>query len=806
MRGSAFMASLPAGDDGPSRAARAAAVLRAVREGVALPIEWKPVHTTWNGRSATVYVASDSLRFGEPGDNANPSDWDWVRVAADARTAQQIADTLGVLLPTSKIADLAYQQADVRLTPHTQQPVTATTAAMLRHHAAVEAERAGRTGLLADVGKDWILGSKLWPASHPAHPLGREGAINYGWHTVGPATPNGPYVGHDGLILWQQEGYRHNLDHVDYAQFVPRFVRADMLLDDEHGVPVPVRTVDVLTDPKLAGLLSYEGAIGGSRYPNVPPPDAGPPSPSSSSLVSPGQAVGPASGRAPSARGPSRPNSGALLIGDSLAGGLAPALAALARAVRCPFRSKSVDGSHIADWDRDDSLGQALTPLPKLTLICLGANDAQGIAGASAGRRAGDLIDRVLALGSEVVWIGPPTLPFPTSDFMDALAESCAMRGVRLFDSRDVVMQRRTDGIHCTDQGNRTWAAAIAAWLPLSAYGLGGVLPPLNAALLAVATQLFPNNATVLQPGSPLFDVIHGGRRPDAFGAPSWGYYSIFVGRNADGSPRSGGTTCGVVLGYELARARWPADMINRLPTDAAPGSGFDIGMHVTKFIAGARERGWYHGAPFEPQPGDGYHADHPPKPNSDHVGVIVSVSAPRADGTREVVTVDGGQPPGWYAHRNTRILSADGRTLTLSGVPARVVGYIRADSSTGPHATPDLSWEPAPALLVLLRQLDGGWPERSKASDGILGDAAHQARASDHNTGDALDITIDSAHGPDPRALARALLLDARTHYVIFDGRIANREMEAGAWRTYPGPDPHTTHVHVSNLRRPPR
>ena len=51
---------------------------------------------------------------------------------------------------------------------------------------------------------------------------------------------------------------------------------------------------------------------------------------------------------------------------------------------------------------------------------------------------------------------------------------------------------------------------------------------------------------------------------------------------------------------------------------------------------------------------------------------------------------------------------------------------------------------EPAPALLQLLRQLDAVWPERSHASDGILGDASHQARVSDHNTGDALDITFD--------------------------------------------------------------
>ena len=36
---------------------------------------------------------------------------------------------------------------------------------MLEHHAAIEAERAGRDGLLSTIGKDWILGPELFPAA-----------------------------------------------------------------------------------------------------------------------------------------------------------------------------------------------------------------------------------------------------------------------------------------------------------------------------------------------------------------------------------------------------------------------------------------------------------------------------------------------------------------------------------------------------------------------------------------------------------------------------------------------------------------
>src|SRR4051812_22293824 len=128
MRGSDFMRSLPAGD-ARSVQAREQLVLEAVKAGLALPIVWVPLTTSADGHTGTIYVATDTLRFGVPGPNADPSDWDWVRVAVTPDTAQRIADTLGVLLPTDRIADLAHAQADVRLTPHPQTPVTATTEA-----------------------------------------------------------------------------------------------------------------------------------------------------------------------------------------------------------------------------------------------------------------------------------------------------------------------------------------------------------------------------------------------------------------------------------------------------------------------------------------------------------------------------------------------------------------------------------------------------------------------------------------------------------------------------------------------------
>ena len=271
MRGSDFLRALPVGGDTRSVVAREQLVIEAVNAGLALPIVWAPLTTSAGPHTGTIFVATDTLRFGIPGLNADPNDWDWVRVAVTPDTAQRIADALGVLLPTDRIADLAHAQADVRLTPHTQHPVTATTAAMLQHHAAIEAERAGREGLLSTIGKEWILGPELFPALSPAHPLGIDGAINYGWHTVGPVTPNGPYPGRSGMILWQTRGFRHNRRHVDYSQWAPRVVHPRMRVDGRN-----VATSEVMMSPELAGLVSYHGPLLGTRYPLQSRPGANP--------------------------------------------------------------------------------------------------------------------------------------------------------------------------------------------------------------------------------------------------------------------------------------------------------------------------------------------------------------------------------------------------------------------------------------------------------------------------------------------------------------------------------------------------
>lgn len=110
-----------------------------------------------------------------------------------------------------------------------------------------------------------------------------------------------------------------------------------------------------------------------------------------------------------------------------------------------------------------------------------------------------------------------------------------------------------------------------------------------------------------------------------------------------------------------------------------------------------------------------------------------------------------------------------------------------------------------APALRTLLAEVNAAWPARLRASDGGMPSVAHHAHNpnSDHERGDAYDFTVDRSNGPDPDALAELARADDRVSYVIFNKRIANKQIDGNAWRPYAltaiQTDPHTSHVHVS-------
>jgi len=150
-------------------------------------------------------------------------------------------------------------------------------------------------------------------------------------------------------------------------------------------------------------------------------------------------------------------------------------------------------------------------------------------------------------------------------------------------------------------------------------------------------------------------------------------------------------------------------------------------------------------------------------------------------------------------------------------------VGFFNAVGMAGlqpcvknPNPQPWTVWRPAACLKVLLQQINTLAPGRDKSADGLIGDAAHQARQSDHNPWvwdadaskgvvTALDVTHDPAGQCDCNVLAASFESnkDPRIKYVIWNRRIMNSLPMDGAdpwtWRPYNGSDPHTGHVHIS-------
>lgn len=110
------------------------------------------------------------------------------------------------------------------------------------------------------------------------------------------------------------------------------------------------------------------------------------------------------------------------------------------------------------------------------------------------------------------------------------------------------------------------------------------------------------------------------------------------------------------------------------------------------------------------------------------------------------------------------------------------------------------MSWTVAPALKKLIDETNAKWPDRSKKSDGTIGDKAHQSRKSEHNPDEkgrilAADITLI---GVDREAWLDDVIGDSRVHYVINEGRIYSRTHN---WvsRPYNGSNPHKGYAHVS-------
>lgn len=116
------------------------------------------------------------------------------------------------------------------------------------------------------------------------------------------------------------------------------------------------------------------------------------------------------------------------------------------------------------------------------------------------------------------------------------------------------------------------------------------------------------------------------------------------------------------------------------------------------------------------------------------------------------------------------------------------------------------MAWRVARSLDKLLAQINAYAPNRSKISDGSIGDTAHSSRVSDHNPDPrgvvhARDFTHSPSRGFDAHAFVRRLAKagDRRIKYLISNRQISNPSIGNSRWRPYSGINAHTQHAHVS-------
>jgi hypothetical protein len=183
---------------------------------------------------ATFDVMPDYLAIG--------SDADFVRMPMTPQSAAAIAEAFGCTLPTRKMVNVIYAQAQVKLEP---KPLTEDREAVetfVRHNEIIEQQRTGKPlgDLVAGHKKDVVVTNRLKEKPNKV-------AI-YGWHKPDGKPIQPLFVGHAD---W----------YVDYSHGI-RLIRKTMTVDGK-----PREIADVLRDPELSNLLSDEGPIdAGSGY------------------------------------------------------------------------------------------------------------------------------------------------------------------------------------------------------------------------------------------------------------------------------------------------------------------------------------------------------------------------------------------------------------------------------------------------------------------------------------------------------------------------------------------------------------
>lgn len=194
--------------------------------------QFKAIQVHENGHRLVYWVAPDYVALG--------TDQDSVLMPLSWISTKRLAADWKMLIPTSKMVDQIYQQAERVHWPHAYPPSDEmrSTAYLVEHNQWIRDRSAIEFvdhPLIAGHKKDLVVSPRL---------LVQTGKLAiYGWHNLG----NGAAI--QPLSLW------HGKFYVDYSHGI-RMVAPEAELDGK-----PVSLASLLKDPQWVGMLSFEGAF-----------------------------------------------------------------------------------------------------------------------------------------------------------------------------------------------------------------------------------------------------------------------------------------------------------------------------------------------------------------------------------------------------------------------------------------------------------------------------------------------------------------------------------------------------------------
>ncbi len=185
------------------------------------------IDSTGKKHTALFFVAPDYLSVG--------TNNDFMRIPITPMAAQKIADRYNCFLPTKKLVDIIYEQADVLIEPMPMYIFRDSSVTMWQHHLMIEGQRKRRKGLIAGIKKDVVISDKISRDSKPNR------VAIYGWHQLNGKPIQPLYTGHVNWYVDYSHGirlvYRKVIvdgKEMDYTELMNKRLLQSLICDEPY--------------------------------------------------------------------------------------------------------------------------------------------------------------------------------------------------------------------------------------------------------------------------------------------------------------------------------------------------------------------------------------------------------------------------------------------------------------------------------------------------------------------------------------------------------------------------------------------